>query len=459
MTLSLTKRLEKGALANPNARITAEEYDADVEAVETAVNSVIDSPAEAQVWGRALGAGAGGAGWQNAAALRNIIGEFTDTVPGIVPESETSDGSQILWDNGWAEPPAAGGTVNIAQYDIFARLASGSGVGTGVAAEDLTEEEAPAAGFMLVGWASAAAGAEIQVVDVDNLPLPAAAGALAARDDIETGQINSSAYATSGDITTGTDNAKILTVLRGIQLVQEHGSVGFASVEDTNDYSSSPYTVTSVVNQYRWFSDAHDHIIEFPSGLATAPAARGEFEAPAANTLTIQRVAGSGVSINNVASDGFAWVVPAGGRVTWKVKDTNTIRLDGDFAGAITVPGATTFEDNVLLEGSISGGGLIKVARGGSEPAVTVADSEKKIVTAGSITAPTTALGDGGFVAWIKFGSDTHDIILGSTGNKFDVSALGFVAGNSALLHVVSATEVDLIGSAGEFDQTDLVSV
>ncbi len=116
-------------------------------------------------------------------------------------------------------------------------------------------------------------------------------------------------------------------------------------VEDPDDYSATPFTVADVYGVHRFFTSAQNHIVEFPAGLAADPAAHGKFTPPPANTLTLRRAAGSGVSINGVASDAYTWVVPAGGTVEWQVRATNTIELRGD----------TTAEQ--LLAGSIDGNG------------------------------------------------------------------------------------------------------
>jgi hypothetical protein len=72
MTLDLTKRLEKGALSDPTKRITAEEYDADLTAIEGAVNGLTDNVPEASLLGRAAGVGTGVTGYLDATVL--IVG-------------------------------------------------------------------------------------------------------------------------------------------------------------------------------------------------------------------------------------------------------------------------------------------------------------------------------------------------------------------------------------------------
>src|SRR5688572_20366556 len=67
----------------------------------------------------------------------------------------------------WAQLDAAGSAVTVDQHDILARLTAGSGVTTGVAAADLTEEGTPAAGDFLLGWAS---GSVLRKFDVGDLP-------------------------------------------------------------------------------------------------------------------------------------------------------------------------------------------------------------------------------------------------------------------------------------------------
>ena len=125
-------------------------------------------------------------------------------------------------------------------------------------------------------------------------------------------------------------------------LVAEFATKGakFASVEDSGDYSATPFAVTSTPAIHRFFTGAQNHIVEFPAGLSTDPTPYGKFTAPAANTLTLRRVSGSAVSINGVASDGFTWVVPAGGTVEWILQASNTFLLRGDTTTTLLLQGA-----------------------------------------------------------------------------------------------------------------------
>jgi hypothetical protein len=146
-------------------------------------------------------------------------------------------------------------------------------------------------------------------------------------------------------------------------------SAGFLlPIEDSGDYSASPFTVADAYSIHRFFTGAQDHIIEFPAGLSADPAAHGRFTAPPANTLTLRRVAGSGVSINGVADDGFAWVVPASGTVEWQVRATNTIELRGDttaeqfLVGPLDCNGQSVFGYRNRKYGALSGAQTLNAA-------------------------------------------------------------------------------------------------
>lgn len=281
------------------------------------------------------------------------------------------------------------------------------------------------------------------------------AGDLAALDTINNvGLFHADVKATSGDAAGGTEDTKLVTVAKAKIVAETFSASSFQAVEVSDDHSVTPYTVTSTLNTVHYFTHASNGIVEFPAGLSTSPKAYGRIQAPVANTLTLQRVAGSGVTINGAASDGFAWVIPANGQVRWAVEDTNTIYIEGHTAGEIVVPGEATFEDNVLLQGSISGGGLINVTRSDAGTAVTVADSGKKIITAGALTIPNTQIGDGWFECLLKLGADTHDIDY--NGLTLDVSTAGFAAGDLISVTANSATTIDFAGAAGQFDQTDM---
>ncbi|MGE0853297.1 MAG: hypothetical protein AB7O44_27420 [Hyphomicrobiaceae bacterium] len=136
-------------------------------------------------------------------------------------------------------PTAA--TVNVDQHDLVGRTASGNGAAGGIAAGDLTEVEAPAAGDFVPVWV---AGTTLRKADVGDLPVKAHthgladitdAGDLAALDEIGTADIASAAYASEGDATTGEDNAKIMTALRVAQAISALGGDHSHTLSDISD--------------------------------------------------------------------------------------------------------------------------------------------------------------------------------------------------------------------------------
>lgn len=126
------------------------------------------------------------------------------------------------------------------------------------------------------------------------------------------------------------------------------------AVDDATAYpTGAAYTVTSVFNQHRFFVNAANHFVQFPLGLSEEPAAHGRFTAPVANTLTLRRVAGFGVQFNRVhASDGFTWVVPAGGTVEWLVSGPGQIELAGDSTAELALVGPLNLASNKIIPGA-----------------------------------------------------------------------------------------------------------
>lgn len=131
-------------------------------------------------------------------------------------------------------------------------------------------------------------------------------------------------------------------------LATSTGGSSYTVDVNSNNYSVAPFPVTSVRDHEEVFTGAQNHIIEFPAGLIFDPPSFGTFTAPAANTLTIRRVALSGVSINGVVSDGFTWVVPATGRVIWRTVAANTILLWGDSTASQLLAGPLDAGDQVV---------------------------------------------------------------------------------------------------------------
>jgi hypothetical protein len=242
-------------------------------------------------------------------------------------------------------------------------------------------------------------------------------GALAALDTVGTGEVDAAAYASQAEAAAGTDGAKLMTPLRTAQAITAQAGRPFSPILDEEDYSSIPYTVTDTGNQQRYFLDAHDHIIEFPAGLATDPAAYGVFSAPPGNTLTLRRAADSGVSINGVASNVYAWVVPAGGTVEWQVRATNTIELRGDTTAEQLLVGPLDANDQTIARphlidvtegyadaGNKSGAASFDYGAGGWQKCVAVGD-----VTSVAVTNPPISG---------RVGSLTLEIHQDGTGNR-----------------------------------------
>ena len=188
-------------------------------------------------------------------------------------------------------------------------------------------------------------------------------------------------------------------------------------IEDAGNHSLAPFTVAEAYSTHRFFTDAHDHIIQFPAGLSVDPATHGRFTAPPGNTLALRRVGGSGVSINGVASDGFTWVVPASGTVEWLVRASNTIELRGDTTAEQLLVGPLDANDQ-----SIERPHLIDVAEGytdaGSRSAAASFDYQaggwQKCVAIGNITsvAVTNPPASG------RVGALTLEIHQDGTGNR-----------------------------------------
>jgi hypothetical protein len=242
-------------------------------------------------------------------------------------------------------------------------------------------------------------------------------GALAALDIVGTGEVDAAAYASHAEATAGTDGAKLMTPLRTAQAITARAARPFSPILDEEDYSSTPFAVTDSGNQRRYFLDAHDHIIEFPAGLAADPAAYGVFTAPPGNPLTLRRAADSGVSINGVASNVYTWVVPAGGTVEWQVRATNTIELRGDTTAEQLLVGPLDANDQTIARphlidvtegyadaGSKSGAASFDYEAGGWQKCVAVGDLTSVAVA----NAPTSG----------RVGSLTLEIHQDGTGNR-----------------------------------------
>jgi hypothetical protein len=272
-------------------------------------------------------------------------------------------------------------------------------------------------------------------------------GALAALDTVGTGEVDAAAYASPAEATAGTDGAKLMTPLRTAQAIAARAEPLHSPILDEEDYSSTPFTVTDTANQRRYFLDAHNHIIEFPTGLATNPAAHGLFTAPPGNTLTLRRAADSGVSINGVASNAFTWIVPAGGTVEWQVRATNTIELRGDTTAEQILVGPLDANDQTIARphfmevtegyadaGNKSGATSFDYAAGGWQKCVLVGNVTSVAVInppssarVGSLTLEIHQDGAGNrSIAWgaaFRFPGGT-DFTLSTAANAIDIFTL-----------------------------------
>ena len=236
-----------------------------------------------------------------------------------------------------------------------------------------------------------------------------------AKDEIEalqTGKTDLGHQHLLGDIT----DAGLLAGLDSVGA--GHLDAGFTEpVEDAGDYSSMPFTIADAYNVHRFFTGAQNHIVEFPAGVSADPAAHGKLTSPPANTLTLRRAAGSGVSINGVASDVFIWVVPASGTVEWEVRATNTIELRGDTTAEQLLAGPLDANDQTIERPH-----LMDVAEGyadaGNKNAAASFDYEaggwQKCVAIGNITsvAVTNPPASG------RVGALTLEIHQDGTGNR-----------------------------------------
>jgi len=99
---------------------------------------------------------------------------------------------------------------------------------------------------------------------------------------------------------------------------------------------------------------------------------------------------------------------------------------------------------------SIGGNTLVPIDATGSQAITT---SGKRITTAGSITIPNAAGGDGFWQGLIEVGADTHDWTFNSI--VLDLSVEGVVAGEVYSVAVKSASVIDIAGPAGPFTEAD----
>lgn len=122
--------------------------------------------------------------------------------------------------------------------------------------------------------------------------------------------------------------------------------------DDLPHPTTSPYLVTSVFNEHRFFTNASDHFVHFPPGLSFEPAAHGRLTAPPNNTLSIR--ASTGVSISGVAGNGSTtiWTVPAAGTVEWVVYANNTIEMYGDTTAELLLTGPLNLATQTIYPGA-----------------------------------------------------------------------------------------------------------
>jgi hypothetical protein len=66
----------------------------------------------------------------------------------------------------WVQIDPSGASIVIAQNEIGGRVAAGSGPLTGLGVAEITEDETPASGDMLLGWS----GSALRIFDIGNLP-------------------------------------------------------------------------------------------------------------------------------------------------------------------------------------------------------------------------------------------------------------------------------------------------
>jgi hypothetical protein len=161
--------------------------------------------------------------------------------------------------------------------------------------------------------------------------------------------------------------------------------------------------------------------------------------------LTLRRVAGSGVSINGVASDGFTWVVPASGTVEWQVRAINTIELHGDTDAEQLLVGTLDCNDQILASAELQDICETVVAK------VTLASGAVSFdYSAGSYQWGTTGAGNITSVAVTnppasgKAGAITIEFIQGATPRTIAWgSAFRFPGGTDAAL-TASTSAIDI---------------
>lgn len=371
--------------------------------------------------------------------LALAIGTLTEA-PGALNLGGVTVG-HVLTFNGtdWAPAAPTAASVNVNQWEIAARLASGNGTVSGIDDADLTEEAAPDPDTsFLLAWVVG----ELRKIKIGNMPLPAGS--------IVTDSFDPSVYATEAEARAGIENTKFITSLRLAQGIETLGSPALESIEVAANHSVTPFTVTSTRAKLQFFTHAGNALGEFPAGLSVN--SYGVFRAALGNNLTFEAAAGSGVTING-AVEGFAWEVPAKGTVMWWVIAPNTIWLFGDYGGPIEVEGEVTFKSNVRHEGSSSGAGGVKEDRAGT--ALTLDDCNKLIVTTGALTIPNGQRGDGRYIGPIVVNGD-HNLTF--NGLLLDWSTNGVtVFPYSIYVWVTSASTLFVFGPHGTWTESKFV--
>jgi len=330
-------------------------------------------------------------------------------------------------------------TDGLAQHRLLGRYNSGSGAFEPIARDTLTEDASPASTFQLVGFD---ASNNIRRTNLASLPS-------GTHVPLTNTQLTGTAYVFENGIA---DWVTTTEYTSGDLAKNSEGNILSADITDTsgasepvtgNSYNDGTITWTVVgvaLNPDKkrlWTSNASTVAITVHSSIA----ADAEFEVLRLGVGAVT-VTGSGLTFNGNGT-------LTGGVISLATFIRIASSTDLDVEGE-------TGEDSSLANDldaagfSIGGNTLVPIDATGSQAITT---SGKRITTAGSITIPNAAGGDGFWQGLIEVGADTHDWTFNSI--LLDLSVEGVVAGEVYSVAVKSASVIDIAGPAGPFTEAD----
>jgi hypothetical protein len=346
-------------------------------------------------------------------------------------------------------------------------------------------------GQIVAGLASAAH--QHDLADISD------AGALAALDKVTTAVIDSAAYASAAQAIAGTDNTKIMTALRTQELIDQEIADAFSGEIVAATPDMGVFLLKSDHIASKGVVILADQAVDIQVQQTVAEGSQFDIRCIAASvSFSIQGWANTGdgyVDLNGSQLGSVELIYP--GRVNVLVQENpgsvpvidiiggvdgiettlsgpldanneavsnvtvssgwdlneQTIAGNATLSGDLTLGGTVDIRDDVTLDASASGAGLINATRSDAGTAIAVADSGKYIISDGALTIPNTAIGNGWFNCLLEVGANTHDIDFNSI--TLDISAAGFAAGDVYMVVVKSGTTIKIQGPAGVFDQTD----